>query len=42
MIEDKKLIFIGGTGRSGTHLIGRTIASHPEIVGRIETKNTFA
>ncbi len=41
MIKDKKLIFISGSGRSGTHLIGRTIASHPEIVGRIEAKSTF-
>lgn len=35
------LIFISGTGRSGTHLIGETIASHPEVIGRIETKDTF-
>jgi hypothetical protein len=35
------IIFIGGTGRSGTHLIGRTISSHPNIYGRIERKNTF-
>ena len=38
---NKKLIFVIGTGRSGTHLIGRTIASHEEIVGRIEIPDTF-
>jgi hypothetical protein len=36
-----KLIFVGGTGRSGTHLVGRSIASHPEIDGRIEDTATF-
>jgi len=37
----KKLILIAGTGRSGTHLVGRTIASHDQITGRIETPETF-
>lgn len=37
----KKIIFILGTGRSGTHLIGRTIASHPEIEGHIENPDHF-
>lgn len=37
----QKLIFISGTGRSGTHLIGRTLSSHPEIEGRIEDPKTF-
>lgn len=37
----QKLIFISGTGRSGTNLIGRTIASHPRIKGRIEEQKTF-
>lgn len=37
----QKLFFISGTGRSGTHLIGRSIASHPQINGRIEKKDTF-
>jgi hypothetical protein len=38
---NKNLIFVSGTGRSGTHLIGRTISSHEEIEGRIEISNTF-
>ncbi len=37
----KKLIFIIGTGRSGTHLIGRTIASHPDVEGHIEDPEHF-
>ena len=37
----KKQIFICGTGRTGTHLLGRTIASHPEVTPRIEIANTF-
>jgi hypothetical protein len=37
----KKIIFIIGTGRSGTHLIGRTVASHPDIEGHIENPNHF-
>ncbi|PHR14715.1 MAG: hypothetical protein COA40_00585 [Aequorivita sp.] len=37
----KNFIFITGTGRSGTHLIGRTISSHPTIQGRIEDNYTF-
>ena len=37
----KKLILISGTGRSGTHLIGRTISTHPDIKGRIESPDTF-
>jgi len=41
MNEYKKLIFVSGTGRSGTHLIGRTISSHPDITGRIESPSTF-
>lgn len=41
MSNKKNLIFVSGTGRSGTHLIGRTISSHDAIEGRIETSNTF-
>lgn len=41
MKKPKKLIFISGTGRSGTHLIGRTLSSHPEVIGRIEDTITF-
>lgn len=41
MKEKPKLIFISGTGRSGTHLIGRTISSHRKIAGRIEVDSTF-
>lgn len=41
MKENKKLIFISGTGRSGTHLIGRTVSSHSDISGRIESASTF-
>lgn len=37
----KKMIFIIGTGRSGTHLIGRTVSSHPKIDGFIEHPNFF-
>lgn len=40
-MNGKELIFISGTGRSGTHLIGRSISTHPNITGRIESKNTF-
>lgn len=36
-----KLIFVSGTGRSGTHLLGRTLSSHNEILGRIEDPSTF-
>lgn len=31
-----KFVFIAGTGRSGTHLIGRSVGSHPDIEARIE------
>jgi len=41
MNKNKNLLFISGTGRSGTHLIGRTVSSHQEISGRIETQSTF-
>ena len=41
MKKPKKLIFISGTGRSGTHLIGRSLSSHPEVIGRIEDPTTF-
>jgi len=37
----KKLIFVLGTGRSGTHLLGRTISSHPLIEGHIEDPEYF-
>lgn len=37
----KNMIFVCGTGRSGTHLVGRSIASHPNINGRIEEPATF-
>lgn len=36
-----KLIFVAGTGRSGTHLVGRTIASHEDVQLRMETPLTF-
>ncbi|WP_431135842.1 sulfotransferase family protein [Psychroserpens mesophilus] len=41
MVNQKQLIFISGTGRSGTHLVGRSISSHPEITARIEEPYTF-
>lgn len=41
MNNQKKIIFISGTGRSGTHLLGRTVSSHPEITARIEEPDTF-
>lgn len=37
----KKIIFVLGTGRSGTHLLGRAISSHSEIEGHIEDPRTF-
>ena len=37
----KRIIFVLGTGRSGTHLLGRTISSHPEIEGHIEDPDYF-
>lgn len=37
----KKIIFVLGTGRSGTHLLGRTISSHPLIEGHIEDPKLF-
>src|SRR6056297_3920847 len=37
----KKIIFVLGTGRSGTHLLGRTISSHPLIEGYIEDPGIF-
>ncbi len=36
-----KIIFVLGTGRSGTHLLGRTISSHPLIEGHIEDPKLF-
>lgn len=39
--RDRKLIFIAGTGRSGTHLMGQVISTHPKITGRIEEPDTF-
>ncbi len=41
MDKENRLFFVSGTGRSGTHLVGRTIASHEEISGRIEESDTF-
>jgi len=37
----QKIIFICGTGRSGTNLIGKVISTHKEIDGRIEKPETF-
>ncbi|MFO8234693.1 MAG: sulfotransferase [Bacteroidales bacterium] len=37
----KKIIFVIGTGRSGTHLLGRTISSHSLIEGHIEDPALF-
>ena len=37
----KHIIFVLGTGRSGTHLLGRTISSHPSIEGHIEDPKLF-
>lgn len=39
--QSKKLIFVLGTGRSGTHLLGRTISSHPKVEGHIEDGKYF-
>ncbi|WP_271855509.1 sulfotransferase [Patiriisocius marinus] len=38
---DKKLIFIIGSGRSGTHLLGRTLASNELVESFIEDKKFF-
>lgn len=40
-IFKKKLIFIIGTGRSGTHLLGRTFGNSNEIDAYIEDKRFF-
>ncbi len=40
-MSDKKIFFIIGTGRSGTHLLGRTIQSHPKVKGFIEHPSYF-
>lgn len=37
----KRLIFVLGTGRSGTHLLGRTIGSHPMVEDHIEDPDYF-
>jgi len=37
----KRLIFVLGTGRSGTHLLGRTIGSHPLVEDHIEDPDYF-
>ena len=36
-----KIIFVSGTGRSGTHLIGRVLSTNKLINGRIEEPYTF-
>lgn len=38
---NKKLIFIIGSGRSGTHLLGRTFENSPEIDAFIEDEHFF-
>ncbi|MEP2770531.1 MAG: sulfotransferase [Fulvivirga sp.] len=38
---DKKIIFVIGSGRSGTHLIGRIIGSHQDVDPYIEDERTF-
>jgi hypothetical protein len=38
---DKKLIFVIGSGRSGTHLLGRTFQNSSEIDAFIEDKHFF-
>lgn len=38
---DKKVIFIVGTGRSGTHLIGRTLGSDLKVEAFIESTDFF-
>ena len=37
----KKKIFVVGTGRSGTHLLARTLGSSPEIDAHIESSRFF-
>ncbi|MDX1627564.1 MAG: sulfotransferase [Fulvivirga sp.] len=38
---NKHIIFVIGTGRSGTHLIGRIIGSHPRVKPFIEDERFF-
>jgi len=38
---DKQIVFVIGSGRSGTHLIGRIIGSHPEFDAYLEHERTF-
>ncbi|MCR9183581.1 MAG: hypothetical protein NXH73_11705 [Flavobacteriaceae bacterium] len=38
---DKKVVFVIGTGRSGTHLIGRTIGSSSKVDAHIESTDFF-
>lgn len=40
--SEKSLIFVIGTGRSGTHLIGRTIGNSHEVYPLIEDSRTFS
>ena len=30
-LSERELIFVGGTGRSGTHIVGRLLGSHPRL-----------
>lgn len=38
---DKNVFFVIGSGRSGTHLIGRIIGSHPDVHAYIEEDKFF-
>jgi hypothetical protein len=41
LVSHKKKIFVIGSGRSGTHLVGNVLDSHPEIAATIEEPGIF-
>jgi len=39
--EGSRKVFVIGTGRSGTHLLGKTILSHQDVAGTVEKPRIF-